>query len=81
MQQYRSSVVGEAYKYLFGTLDEDDREDLEEIINNMSEDSVKPHDLNMIIDVINSGIDSRWKKNRTNKLRYWYSTYSSLQNT
>ncbi|OIC16910.1 hypothetical protein A7M48_19895 [Acinetobacter baumannii] len=51
------NVVGKAYKYLFGTLDEDDREELEEKINNMSEDSVKTHDLNTILDVINSGID------------------------
>lgn len=51
------NVVGKAYKYLFGALDEDDREELEEKINNMSEDSVKTHDLNTILDVINSGID------------------------
>jgi len=44
------NVVGKAYKYLFGTLDEDDREELDEKKNNMSED-------NTIIDVINSGID------------------------
>jgi len=36
------NVVGKAYKYLFGTLDEDDRGELEEKINNMSEDYVKP---------------------------------------
>jgi len=72
------NTVEKAYLYLLCTLDEDDREELEERINHMSEDCVITHDLNTIIDVINSGIEI---KNNTNKLRYWYSTYGNLQNT
>lgn len=51
------NVVRKAYKYLFGTLYEDYRNELQEKMYDMSEDSVKTHDLNIIIDVINSGID------------------------
>jgi len=42
--------IGTVYKYLFETLDQDDKDEMEQKIN-------KNTDLNMIIDVINNGIE------------------------
>jgi len=51
------NIVGTVYKYLFGTLDQDDKDDMEQKINNLVDTSVQNTDLNMIIDVINNGIE------------------------
>jgi len=54
------NIVGKVYKYLLGTLDQEDKDKMEQKINNTS---VQNTDLNMIIDVINNGVEI------TNKLK------------
>jgi len=51
------NFMGTFYKYLFGTLDQEDKAELESKINNLSENSVQANELNQIIDVINRGIE------------------------
>lgn len=50
------NFMGTVYKYLFGTLDQADREELEQQINNISENSIQISELNHVIDAINEGI-------------------------
>jgi len=51
------NIVGTVYKYLFGTLDQDDKDEMEQKINNLVDTSVQNTDSNMIIDVISNGIE------------------------
>jgi len=51
------NIVGTVYKNLFGTLDQDDKDGMEQKISNLVDTSVQNTDLNMIIDVINNGIE------------------------
>jgi len=51
------NIVGTVYKYLFRTLDQDDKYEMEQKINNLVDTRVQNIDLNMIIDVINNGIE------------------------
>jgi len=50
------NILGTVYKYLFGTLDQDDKNEMEQKINKLVDTSVQNTDLNMVIDVINNGI-------------------------
>jgi len=52
-----ANFVGTAYKYLFGTLDNNDKEELEEKINVIAQNSVQIIELNNINDTVNKGID------------------------
>jgi len=51
------NIAGTVYKNLFGTLDQDDKDEMEHKINNLVDTSVQNTYLNMIIDVINNGIE------------------------
>lgn len=53
-----ANFVGTFYKYLFGTLDQQDREELESKIDNLSENSIQINELNKVIDAINKGIET-----------------------
>jgi len=64
-----ANFVRTAYKYLFGTLDNNDKEELEEKINVIAQNSVQINELNYIIDTVNKGIDTT----KTKKfLNYWF---------
>jgi len=52
-----ANFVGTAYKYLFGTLDNNDKEELEEKINVIAQNSEQVNELNTIIDPVNKGIN------------------------
>jgi len=63
--------VGTAYKYLFVTLDNNDKEELEEKIKVIAQNSVQVNELNNIIDSVNKGIDIinkhlKYKENENN---------------
>jgi len=50
------NFVGSTYKYLFGTLDEDDRQHIEQQINTLAQSTIQVSNLNHIIDSLNDGI-------------------------
>jgi len=52
-----ANFIRTAYKYLFGTLDNNDKEELEEKISVIAQNSVQVNELNNIIDSVNKGID------------------------
>lgn len=52
------NAMGTVYKYLFGTLDNDDKEELEDKIKNLAENSIQANELNYIIDAINKGLET-----------------------
>jgi len=45
------------YKYVFGTLNQEDKVELETKINNLSENSVQAIEINQVIDAVNKGIE------------------------
>lgn len=51
------NFVGSTYKYLFGTLDEDDRQNIEQQISSLSQSTVQISSLNHVIDNLNNGIE------------------------
>lgn len=48
------NVVGSAYKYLFGTLDENDRVEFQKNLEAVAQNSIKLHELNDIIEQVNT---------------------------
>jgi len=71
-----ANFVGTACKYLYGTLDNNDQEELEEKINVIAQNSVQVNELNTIIDTFNKGIDiiKKHLEYYENKkfLNYWF---------
>lgn len=51
------NIIGTAYKYLFGTLDQNDKEELEQKIYDLSQHSIQINELNEVIEVVNRGIE------------------------
>jgi len=61
------NFVGSAHKYLFGTLDEDDRQQIEQQINTLAQSTIQVSNLNHIIDNLNEGI--KMINNQSNAIR------------
>jgi hypothetical protein len=52
-----ANFMGTIYKYLFGTLDQEDKEELQQQIGEISKNNIQISELNHVIDAINKGIE------------------------
>lgn len=73
------NVVGSLYKFLFGTLDDNDRVEFEKNINNLSLNIVQINEINDIINIINNDMkiiqEHQNKKNIQDTLTYQLSQF------
>uniref|UniRef100_V9H1L4 Envelope protein n=2 Tax=Drosophila ananassae TaxID=7217 RepID=V9H1L4_DROAN len=60
------NFVGSAFKFLFGTLDDNDRIQFEEKLNSEAENSIKIHEFNEVMQFVNDGLQ-RIKKYENNR--------------
>lgn len=72
------NIVGTAYKYLFGTLDENDRVEIQNNLETVAQNSVKVHELNDVIQLANSGLE-KLKQYEDNRNSIDTLTYELMQ--
>lgn len=52
------NIVGSAFKYLFGTLDENDRVEIQNNLETAAQNSINVHELNDVIQLVNDRFES-----------------------